>query len=160
MLFYSRTCATRRKPLGVTVIELMVTLAFIAVLLMLAWPRWSAFKLARDDARLKQQLTQTILQLRLAGLTANQPVTLCPSSDGLHCETRWASGWLAYRGDHEKIFFTQPNLSHQQLTWRNLYHTPVMQFEPPDFMTNGQFVCTREGKTVWTLTVSRLGVIR
>lgn len=160
MLFYSRTCATRRNRLGVTIIELMVTLSLIAVLLMLAWPRWSAFKLARDDAQLKQQLIQTILQLRLAGLNANQAVTLCPSSDGLRCETRWTSGWLAYRGEHEKLFFTQSNFSNQQLSWRNVYHTPVVHFEPPSFMTNGQFVCTRDGKTVWTLTVSRFGAVR
>lgn len=169
MLFYFRTCVIRRKHLGVTFIELMVTLSLILVLLALAWPRWSALIASSEDARLKQALFQTISQLRLAGLNAGVTVVLCPSHDGVKCETQWSAGWLAYRdvvGDHayrgerDKLFFAPSGATQQMITWVNLYHNNILFFEPSGFMSNGRFTCTRHGQAVWTLVVSNLGNVR
>lgn len=93
------TTRTLRKAfLGFTLVELMVTLAILAILTMFALPSF------RDAIRRNQvssgsnALLADLNYARAEAINRGQLVTLCPSSNGSSCatSTAWDTGWLVY----------------------------------------------------------------
>lgn len=88
----------RRPTSGFTLIELMVTLAILAILTMFALPSF------RDTIRRNQvssgsnALLADLNYARAEAINRGQLVTLCPSTDGSNCatSTAWGTGWLVY----------------------------------------------------------------
>lgn len=87
------------KTRGFTLVELMVTLAVLAILTMVAVPSF------RDTIRRNRVGTASNALLadfnyaRAEAINRGQLVSLCPSSDGSSCTangTAWESGWLVY----------------------------------------------------------------
>lgn len=87
-----------RSQRGVTLIELLVGIAVLAVMLAIGVPSFSALaRQWRQDAA----VDAFVGDLRLARSTAvrtSQPVTLCPSNTANTCGsgTNWAIGWLVF----------------------------------------------------------------
>lgn len=85
-------CRTR----GVTLIEQVMALAVLAVLVTLATPPMAGL-LARNRLGTAQlDLMAGLRHARELAVTRQQPVIVCPSTDGAHCResTRWEAGWL------------------------------------------------------------------
>lgn len=83
---------------GLTLIELMVTLAVMAVLLTIGLP---SLKPIIDSIRLKSASTAFFSHLHLArseAIKRNSRVVLCKSADGLSCAGSggWEQGWLVF----------------------------------------------------------------
>lgn len=79
---------------GFTLIELMITLAVFAVLLMIMLPSYSDMTLG---SRLRSQANDLVAGAVLArseAIKRNQTVTLCASSDGATCTGTWVDGWI------------------------------------------------------------------
>jgi type IV fimbrial biogenesis protein FimT len=88
-----------QRPSGLTLVELVTTLAVAAILLALAGPPLSRLL---AEARVLNGLHSLTLALGLARLTAvteGVPVTVCPSADGRRCrfDLTWDEGWIVYR---------------------------------------------------------------
>lgn len=91
---------------GLTLIELMVTLAVLAILLGVAIPSFaeiqqnSARRAAMDD------FWHAIFLARSEAIKRNSVVALCKSVDGISCAntaTDWAAGWLVFDNlDHDE----------------------------------------------------------
>lgn len=83
---------------GVTLIELMIVLAIIAVLSTMAAPSFSDLKQAMASRSAGGALSTSINQARISAVMHGQHVVLCPSTDLVACDRtlRWQHGWLAF----------------------------------------------------------------
>lgn len=89
---------TKIKYEGFTLIELMITVALVAILLALSAPY---FRETITSNKIGAEANNLKASLNLARSTAarlNQPVTLCKSTDGDDCTTDdyWEQGWITF----------------------------------------------------------------
>ena len=83
---------------GFTLLELVVTLAVLAVVLGIGLP---AFGPAIERIRVTNTynvLTTSLMSARATAIARGEPVTVCPSHDGLHCRDDhiWEDGWIIF----------------------------------------------------------------
>jgi len=89
-----------RQARGFTLLELMITVALMAIILGLAVP---SFRDLIQNNRATTQANDLISFLQLArseALKIGQPVTICPadvSEETLSCGSDWSAGWMVYR---------------------------------------------------------------
>lgn len=81
---------------GITLIELMVTIAVMAILLGIAVPSFNDALLGSKLGSHANNLVATINMARSEAIKRNVPVTLCASADGASCATSggWEQGWV------------------------------------------------------------------
>jgi type IV fimbrial biogenesis protein FimT len=87
-----------RREAGLTLVELLVTIAVLGVLLGVGVP---AFGSLTQDSRLTTATNRLVAALHLTRSEAvrrNGRVTLCNSADGLFCATGggWEQGWIVF----------------------------------------------------------------
>jgi type IV fimbrial biogenesis protein FimT len=88
----------RQEARGFTLIELMVTLAVMAVLLGIGVPSFQRLQQSTRTSTAFHLLTTTLALARLSAVKSNAPVSVCPSRDGRHCrgDTVWDDGWIVF----------------------------------------------------------------
>lgn len=88
----------RRFVTGFSLIELMVTLAIAAILLMIAAPDMSSLVERNRVETYRTDLISDISFARQEAITRNQPITLCSSDDGASCllAADWTAGWIVF----------------------------------------------------------------
>lgn len=93
----------RRSQRGLTLIELMVAVAVMAILLALAAPSFSAFMSSNRVRAGAEHLSAGLAEARMQAIRLGARVSLCPSSDGSSCSDGgdWAVGWVIFR-DNER----------------------------------------------------------
>lgn len=84
---------------GFTLLELMVTLALVAVLAGLALPGFRQVAERQRTASAMHGLTAQLALARTAAITSRTAVTLCPARGDGTCaaSSDWSNGWLTYR---------------------------------------------------------------
>ena len=87
-----------KKQNGLTVIELLIILAAIAIVVMISVP---GSTVVLEHYRLKAASSNLVDSLNLAkqeAVSRNSMVKVCPSSNGRFCRTdgNWSHGWLVY----------------------------------------------------------------
>lgn len=88
------------RPAGFTVVELLVTLAVLAILLGVGVP---AFRASLERQRISAAVFIVAAQFataRTSAITRREVVSLCPSADNTACDEGldWSGGWLMYGG--------------------------------------------------------------
>lgn len=99
----------RKSKRGFTLIELMVTLAVLAILVTIAIPNFQMFVM---NSRMATQTNDVITALSLARSEAVKRaanVTVCASSNGTSCTGGWAQGWIV-RDAGGSVIRVQPAL--------------------------------------------------
>ncbi len=87
---------------GLTLIELMVTLAILAIITVLAFP---GFRLYQQNSNRTSQINDLVATFNLAHSEAvrrNLPVIVCASADQLNCNNSvdWSTGWIVLFDDN------------------------------------------------------------
>ncbi|HHW4674747.1 MAG TPA: pilus assembly FimT family protein, partial [Xylella fastidiosa subsp. pauca] len=84
---------------GYTLPELLITMALIALLTAIGLP---FFKQTLERQRLENKmhlLSSQFAGARLAAITQQTPVSVCPSRGDNKCrqDSNWSNGWITYR---------------------------------------------------------------
>lgn len=98
-----KICRSAGLKHGLTLIELMVTIAVIGVILVFAVPNFTNFVAKRRVAGIVNQFAASVQLAKSEAQTVGRNVSLCAANaDGTSCKggTDWSSGWLLYvQGD-------------------------------------------------------------
>jgi type IV fimbrial biogenesis protein FimT len=89
---------TIRHNRGITLIELLMTLALISILLAIAAPAFGGL-VQRDAAETSRNtLTTALSAARIEAVTRTRNVVVCPSADQQYCDhsTEWQHGWIVF----------------------------------------------------------------
>jgi type IV fimbrial biogenesis protein FimT len=83
---------------GFTLIELMVTIAIVAIMLTIAAPSMTGVLKKNRIESYQEDLLRDVGYARQEAVTRNIPVAVCKSADGATCTTGndWEQGWIIF----------------------------------------------------------------
>lgn len=86
------------KQTGFTLIELMVTIAVLAILLSVAIPNYQSMVLTNRMAAQANQVITALNYARSEAVKRGTTATVCSTSGGAACagSTNWSTGWMVF----------------------------------------------------------------
>jgi len=82
---------------GLTILELMASIAIIAITCALSIPSLAGMFSSREVKNISFDLVKSINISKQEAITQSEDIFLCPSSDGASCElSDWSTGWIAF----------------------------------------------------------------
>lgn len=86
-----------RKNSGFTLVELMVTLAVLAIVVSLALPSMRSFVRQSNAATTSNNILTAFTLARSEAIRSNGNVSVCPSNtDQTACAASWNNGWIVF----------------------------------------------------------------
>ncbi len=101
---------------GLTLIELMVAIAIVAIMASIGVPSFREFMLEQQAESQRDAMMNSLATARVSAKRFSAPVYVCPSSDGSSCGSDWNTGWLVYLdSDRDAVLSTGDEVlsSHQ-----------------------------------------------
>lgn len=153
------------KQNGLTLAELLIALALLAIIAQVALPAWQTF-IAKNRSQALQHSVERAVQLaRARAVTQRTNVELCGSSDALNCSNSWSTGWLVRAIPHGQEplppeHVAQLNPHHQQLQWAGFRQKIIFHANGYSTASNGRFFVCRDGIIDWQLVLNRQGRLR
>ena len=83
---------------GFTLIELIVTVAILAILVAVAVPSFSSIIENNKMVSARDSLINAFQYARTEAVTRNSSISICPSSNSTSCvaTTNWSNGWIVF----------------------------------------------------------------
>src|SRR5690554_5581164 len=90
--------AMKKRPDGLTLLELMATLGLVTAGLTLGLPAFSGLIERTRVTTTFHLVSASLMSARAAAVTRGHPVTVCPSRDGRVCRNDpvWEEGWIIF----------------------------------------------------------------
>jgi prepilin-type N-terminal cleavage/methylation domain-containing protein len=93
---YQLLCSTPVS--GFTLVELLVTIAILALLLAVGAPALTSFVSSSNSTNAVRLLSTSLAYARSEAVSRGDVVTVCGSTNGTACNVaNWNSGWLVFR---------------------------------------------------------------
>ena len=130
----------RNTQRGVTVLEVLVAMAIVAIIATATIPSFSHL-LWRNQADSAIYTLYSAIQLtRHSALSFKTIVTLCPSDNGSQCGDDWSKGYMLFIDHNNNAMIDQeneqlieriyPSSTHSRLTWRASAGRNFLRFSP------------------------------
>ena len=87
---------SRRQVAGFTLIELMVTIAVVAILAAIALPSFQSSLRSNRVATTTNEMIASLSLARSEAIRNNGGSAVCPSNSGTACAGNWSDGWLVW----------------------------------------------------------------
>jgi type IV fimbrial biogenesis protein FimT len=84
---------------GFTLVELMVTLAVMAIVLGIAVPSFQKLIINNRSLALGDEFAQALNYARSEAVKTKRRVSICASSDGETCTGNWSDGFIVFQDD-------------------------------------------------------------
>jgi type IV fimbrial biogenesis protein FimT len=163
------------KPTGLTLVELLVTLAIVAILLRLGAPAFRDLTAANRSAAALNQLVGAVTLARASAVTHYRVVTLCPGAQRT-CFGRdeWHRGALVFVdgdadgkvGSGDAVLRRLPPIdAGGRIYWRSFRNRTFLQFRPNGYTPsqNGSFLycaADRDRRSARMLILNAQGRLR
>jgi len=81
---------------GFTLVELMVTVAVVAIVSVVAYPNFQGVLRSNRVATASNELVSSLSLARVEALRSPGGAGVCASADGASCGTDWNTGWMVW----------------------------------------------------------------
>lgn len=159
--------------LGFILIELLFTMALLAILLGLAFPVYRHLIAELRLFILTERINMTIHYARSEAIRRQRLVTVCKSKDSKTCSGRWKDGWIVFSAknptdlaDSTTLLRVYPALGRTDfLAWHGSRSHDYLKLRPDGstYGQNGSFIIcvgVLSKKVAWLVKVSQTGRIR
>ncbi|HBK46821.1 MAG TPA: pre-pilin like leader sequence [Xanthomonadaceae bacterium] len=85
-----------RKATGFTLVELMITIAVLAVLMAIAFPNFQGTIRSNRVATSTNEMISALALARSEAIKSTRGGGVCPSSSGTGCDGTWQQGWIVW----------------------------------------------------------------
>ncbi|MCW5670617.1 MAG: GspH/FimT family pseudopilin [Hydrogenophaga sp.] len=113
-------CSLSLRQRGVTLIELMVGIALLAILLAIAAPNFQGMTASSRLTSASNELLGSLQQARAQAIRTGARVTVCKSTNGTQCDTTagagWNQGWIVFQDTTRSGFDAQVDVGETILT--------------------------------------------
>lgn len=86
-----------KRCTGVTLVELLVTIAILAILVAIGFPSFQASMRSNRLAAANNELIASLSLARSEAVRSTRGGGICGSSDGETCSGRWVDGWMVWQ---------------------------------------------------------------
>ena len=86
-----------RSSAGVTLVELLVTIAIVAILVAIGFPSFQSSMRSNRVATANNELMASLSLARSEAIRSVRGGGLCATSDGQSCSNSWSDGWHVWR---------------------------------------------------------------
>lgn len=147
--------------MGVTFIEMMVTLSLVAIIAACIWPSFTSLETTAEFKRLKLTTAQVLATAHESALASGLLVKVCLSDDGMHCLPAGRKYWLIM-AENQRLSVVALNAKRVRIHWRALGEQQGGILFSPDWVANASVWACVPGQPLssWVLSVNRLGLVR
>lgn len=92
----SRQASPKHQQSGFTLVELMITVAVIAILIGIGFPSFSATLRSSRVTTHANNIIATFSLARTEAIKSSGASGVCPSANGTSCGGAWNSGWIVF----------------------------------------------------------------
>ena len=82
---------------GVTLVELLVTIAILAILVAIGFPSFQSSMRSNRVAATNNEIIASLSLARSEAVRSTRGGGICGSTDGTTCSGRWTDGWLVWQ---------------------------------------------------------------
>lgn len=159
-----------QRMLAFTLLELLSTLAIIAILTSIALPAYSAFIKRQTTITLLTQLNADLQFARGTAITHHTAVSLCSGSSSCRASHEWTQQLLIFADNNlngsldsgEKLLKVAELPTSHSWKWSNFRQQPYMTYIPNGMTNslNGTFTLCQNTQALASLTLNRAGRVR
>ena len=162
-----RMTPVKKLTRGFTIIELMVTIAVLAVALAIAVPSYTNMLINNRMASKTNEFVASLHYARSEAVKRGANVRTCASTDGVTCATTgdWDQGWIVLVEATSTVLTVYPPLSHGDTLVKSGLQTRAIRFDGNGMSAgfNGTVtLCDRDGdpKKARAVIISNAGRIQ